>query len=170
MKTHITSTLLLAAGLLAFASGGASADTKVFQAASICTGGKQSNFNINGTIFNDSLTLPVTVLCAINRDRTDAKPSSVQISVIDNSSLLIGDGNFACSLLPMSRFGQPNASGATVTTSGTNSAGQILTVPIPAFVPNDGTLTLKCKIPRRGAGDPNSLIGSIKVVEPEPTN
>ncbi len=170
MKTRITSTLLLAASLLALASGGASADTKVFQAASICTGGKQSNFNINGTIFNDSLTLPVTVLCAINRDRTDAKPSSVQISVIDNSSLLIGDGNFACSLLPMSRFGQPNASGATVTTSGTNSAGQILTVPSPAFVPNDGTLTLKCKIPRRGAGDPNSLIGSIKVVEPEPTN
>jgi hypothetical protein len=163
------SALLLFSGLSVLGSTAALADTKVFQADSVCRGTLVPTFS-NGALANTSLTLPVTVYCAINRDRTDLKPTAVQVSVVDNSSLLIGDGNFSCFLTPVSRFGVLGAPGSTVTTSGVNSAGTILTVPLPAVVPTDGTLTLKCKVPRRGLADPSSVLASIKVIEPDPTN
>ena len=162
-------TLAATAGLLALTAGSAHADTKVFQASSICFGGTTSP--TVGTMTNPSFTTFVNVYCSINRDRTDAKPTLVQVTVVDNSSLLIGDGNFACNLTPVSRAGAlVGTPGGSAVTTGVNSAGQILTIPIPAAVPNDGTMTLKCKVPRRGAGDPISLMASVKVVEPDPTN
>lgn len=164
---NIASALALTGGMLALMTGSALADSKVFQAANICS----STANVTtGTVTNSSFTVPVTAFCSVNRDRTDLKPTSVQVAVIDNSSLLIGDGNFSCNLTPISRVGVAGAPGATAVTTGTNSAGQILSLAIPAVVPVDGTLTLKCKIPRRGVGDPVSLIASIKLVEPDPTN
>ena len=162
-------TLTAASGLFALTAGSALADTNVFQARSICVGGTAGA--TVGTMTNPSFTTFVNVYCSINRDRTDAKPTLVQVTVVDNSSLLIGDGNFSCNLTPVSRTGAlVGTPGGSAVTTGVNSAGQILTVPIPAAVPTDGTMTLKCKVPRRGAGDPVSLVASIKVVEPDPTN
>ena len=163
------SALAISAGLLAAASGAALADTKVYQADSICRGTLVPNLS-TGAMPNNSSVTAAFIYCAINRDRTDLKPLSVQATVIDNSSLLIGDGNFTCNLLPVSRTGILGVAGGAVGTTGTNSAGQILSVPIPAVVLTDGTLTLKCKVPRKGVGDSASVLASIKVIEPDPTN
>ena len=162
-------TLAATSGLLALTAGSALADSKVFQADSLCRGVLLPELS-TGSLNNVSFVNAVTMYCAINRDRTDLKPTAVQVTVVDNSSVLIGDGNFTCSLHPVSRTGIAGVAGGSVGTTGTNSAGQILTLPIPAVVPVDGTLTLKCKVPRRGVGDPSSKISSIKVVEPDPTN
>jgi hypothetical protein len=160
--------LTAASGLMALTADSAFADTKVFQPDSICRGALLPELS-TGTLVNTSFVNAVTIYCAINRDRTDLKPTLVQVTVVDNSSLLIGDGNFTCSLAPVSRNGVLGVSGGSVGTAGTNSVGQTLTLPIPV-VGVDGTLTLKCKVPRRGAGDPISKITSIKIVEPDPTN
>lgn len=165
----LVSSLALAAGLSMLGSASAFADAKVYQADSICRGTLLPSLT-TGVLGNNSLVTAVNMYCAINRDRTDLKPTSVQVAVTDNSSVLLGEGNFSCFLLPISRSGVAGAAGNAVGTSGTNSAGVVLTVPIPAVVPTDGTLTLKCRVPRRGAGDPASFISSIKVVEPDPTN
>ncbi len=166
--SKIASVLAMTGGVFAVLTGSALADTKVYQAASICSGGTPGA--TAGTMNNNSSVLAVTTYCAINRDRTDLKPTAVQVTVVDHSSVILGDGNFSCSLTPVSRAGVTGAPGAAAVTAGTNSAGQVLSLAIPGVVPVDGTLTLKCKIPRRGVGDPASLVGSIKVIEPDPTN
>jgi hypothetical protein len=170
MKSAISSSAFaLSASFFLLTSGAALADTKVYQADSVCRGTLIPSLS-SGTMPNNSSVTAAFIYCAINRDRTDLKPLSVHVTVIDNSSLLIGDGNFSCNLLPVSRTGILGAAGGTVVTAGTNSAGQILVVPIPAVVPVDGTLTLKCKVPRKGVGDTASVLASIKVIEPDPTN
>ena len=161
--------LFLMAGLLTIGSSAALADTKVYQADSVCRGALLPTLS-TGVLANLSKFNPATVYCAINRDRTDQKPTLVQVAVIDSSSLLIGDGNFNCNLIPVSRTGVEGTPGGSAVTSGVNSAGQILTVPLPAVVPTDATLTLKCKVPRRGVADFSSVVASIKIVEPDPTN
>ena len=116
------SAFAISAGLLTAASGSALADTKVYQADSICRGTLIPSLS-TGAMPNNSSVTAVLVYCAINRDRTDSKPLAVQVTVIDNSSLVIGDGNFSCNLLPVSRAGSLGAAGGSVGTVGTNSSG-----------------------------------------------
>ncbi len=172
MKRHaspISAALLLTVGLLVLSTSTALADAKVYQADALCRGPLVPDLS-TGALINISSINAVSVYCGIPRDRTDAKPTAVQVTVVDNSSLLIGDGNFNCFLTPISRAGVAGTPAGSVGTSGTNSAGVTLTVPIPAVVSVDGTLTLKCRIPRRGSLDPSSRLTLIKIVEADPTN
>jgi hypothetical protein len=158
-----------ATGLAILLPAAAMADTKVYQAASVCRG-IGTIATTSGAIQNVSFANPIFAYCAINLDRTDAAPTSVQVTVVDNSSLAVGDGNFTCRLIPINKAGKAGSEGSASTTNGTNSNGTTLTLAVPAGVTVDGTLTLKCRIPRRGAGDPVSTVASIKVVEPDPGN
>lgn len=166
-NSFVTTNLCIT-GLSVFVATSAMADTKVYQAASVCRGAQSSL--TTGAMTNSSFSAAVNTYCSINRDRTDAAPTSVQVTVIDNSSLVVGDGNFTCRLIPISKAGKAGTEGSPVSSNGTNSNGVTLTVAIPAGVATDGTLTLRCRIPRRGAGDPVSSVASIKVVEPDPGN
>lgn len=162
-------TVVAASGFLALTAGNSLADTKVYQASSVCTGGDAAV--PIGSLANNSFAVSTNIYCSINRDRTDAKPTSIKVAVVDNSTVVLGDGNFSCNLTSLTVFGFPLApAGAAVVTTGTNPSGQILTPPIPASVANGGTLTLKCKTPRRGAGDSPSRVATITIVEPDPTN
>lgn len=167
LHTFAAAAILATAGTASLSTS-ALADAKVYQAASVCRGPFTLSLSA-GTVFNVSNINPLFAYCSINRDRTDAAPTSVQVTVVDNSSVLLGDGNFTCNLTAYNKAGAAGASGASLSTSGTNSAGTTLNLPIPA-TPADGTLTLKCKIPRRGVGDPSSHLASIKVIEPDPGN
>jgi hypothetical protein len=100
----------------------------------------------------------------LSRDPT-AKPTKIEVSVVDNSSPLVGVKDVRCRALTASRFGLAVSAGAFASTVGTNSAGTILNLPIPAAVNSFGALTVQCTIPRRGTGDPNSFVGSIKLTE-----
>ncbi len=154
-----------ASALLTIAAGPAHADTKVIPSTTICQGGTAGNFSVS----NPSFTKAIVVNCPIGRDRTDAVPVSIQVSVTDNSSLLTSDGNFACKALGVTRFGGHVSSGAAASTTGVNAAGTVLTLAIPAG-PAEGFYIINCKIPRRGEADPASTIGSIRIVEADPTN
>lgn len=41
---------------------------------------------------------------------------------------------------------------------------------MPASIAADAQIAVSCTIPRRGVGDPASVVGGIKVVEPDPGN
>ena len=171
MKTtvsKIVSTLALTGGMFALMTGNALADIKVM-AASACDGTLPAiRDNSKGRMTNPSLTVPGFVNCALLRDNASAKMVQVQVTVIDNSSVLLGNGDVVCKAIAVSRTGGTTSVGATVKTSGTNSAGTVLTLPIPASLFVDGTYIVNCVIPRRGAGDPNSSISSIRYVEADP--
>ena len=169
MKRPVLSILAasaIAGGILSAASSAAMADVKIYAAAS-CRVPIISNaiVNANGVVFNNSLTVGLSISCPLLRDHPSLKPTSVQVSVVDNSSLLVGSGNVSCRVVAANRFGTFVSSGAQASTNGTNSAGTILNLAIPATNFVDGAYMVNCTIPRRGAGDPNSSVASIKVTE-----
>jgi hypothetical protein len=117
-----------------------------------------------GRIFNISSTLPANVICPLVRDNVVAAPLSIKAVVIDNSSLLLGDGDFSCQVRSMSQSGNTVINGPTVGTSGANSNGTILTL-TPVAELDRGAYVVQCKIPRKGLGDPSSGIASITIDE-----
>jgi hypothetical protein len=160
---------LLAASTIfcALAAPAAMADTKIYPAAGLCIGGST---DARLAVVNLSFTSFINVNCPLGRDRTNAKPTSIEVSLFDNSSLLVGDGDFHCRAVAVSKTGTVQSLGAIVNTSGTSSAGTTLALPVPAANFIDGYYYVNCQVPRRGGGDPASGIGSFKVVEPDPTN
>lgn len=169
MKSFVLTSLALSA--FAFVAVPATlADTKIYSPLS-CRGTTTvlPNINSNGAVINNSSTLPFTVLCPIPRDNTGARPTSIQVNVTDNSSAVLGDGDFQCNAISTTKTGITAVAGSTAQTAGTNSAGVTLNLAVPTVLA-DGLLFVKCKIPRRGVGDPASFMGAIKVVEPDPGN
>jgi hypothetical protein len=154
----------LALGILAFGATSSHADTKIIPAG-LCVDGGPGNFrNGFGTLRNDSFTQGLLALCYIVRDHPSAKPTKIEVSVFDNSSAT-GNKDIRCHVKVANRFGQVGAAGAVRSTSGTNSAGVVLNLPLPAANHVDGAIIVICEIPRRGVGDPPSGIASIKYVE-----
>ena len=169
MKRFLVSSLAVIAvtgGMLAIDSAAALADVKIYTAGS-CRVPIIANVSVSsfGVVLNNSLTLPVSIVCPIVRDHPSLKPTSVAVSVVDNSSLLIGAGAITCRLVASNRFGTQNSLGGLVSTVGTNSAGTILNLSIPAVLFVDGSYSVGCAIPRRGVGDPSSSVATIKVTE-----
>lgn len=121
--------------------------------------------DVNGRLFNTSTIGELNVLCPLVRDNVVAAPTSVKVVVIDNSSTIVGSGNIACQVRAMTPAGGSSSSGAVKSTSGTNSAGTILTL-TPVLEADRGAYTVHCTIPRRGLGDPSSAIASITIDEP----
>lgn len=165
MKRPILAAVIVAAATAA-ASSSAMADVKIYPAAS-CRVPIIANAIVSnaGAVLNNSLTTGLTIMCPLLRDHPSVKPTSVEVSVVDNSSLLIGAGNVSCRVIGINRFGTQSSSGAVVSSSGTNSAGVILNLPIPSQNFVDGAYSVSCTIPRRGTGDPNSSVATIKVTE-----
>jgi hypothetical protein len=118
-----------------------------------------------GRLSNTSFVSSMFVSCPLVRDNPTAKPLVVEVFVIDNSSA-VGSSNFSCQLLAMGRSGLPVSAGGTRSTTGTNSSGQALSLPIPPLMFARGAYVLNCTIPRRGVGDPSSGIASIYYSEP----
>jgi hypothetical protein len=128
------------------------------------SGGTPSR-NDRGVLFNTSFTSAMAVFCPLVRDNVLAPPLAVKVSVIDNSSLAgAGQGDVGCRLHSMNRFGTNVAVGASVATTGTNSAGTILTLPLTTEA-DRGTFGVRCVIARRGVGDPSSAISSLLIDE-----
>jgi hypothetical protein len=164
----LASALAMSAAMSMFGSSSAMADVKVM-AASACDGSVPAiRDNTRGRMTNPSLTVGGFVNCALLRDNAIAKMLQIQVAVIDNSSLLIGDGDISCKAIAVSRSGSAVSIGATVKTVGTNSAGVILTLPIPAVLFTDGNYIVNCSLPRRGAGDTSSSMSSVRYVEADP--
>ncbi len=164
--------LLAAAGVVTALAGmidlpTARADDEKTVAATNCyvKSGGTPNRDSAGRLFNSSLVSQMLVYCPLVRDNATAKPLVVEVFVVDNSSA-IGSDDFLCQLLAMSRNGKQVSAGATRSTSGTNSNGVALALPIPSLTFNRGAYVLTCIVPRRGAGDPSSWIASIYYSEP----
>ncbi len=104
----------------------------------------------------------------LNRDNSLLKPTSVAVTVIDNSSA-IGQSDFQCRVTATAKNGTSIALGTLKTTVGTNSDGTTLSLPVPT-AQVDGPMMVSYATPRRGVGNPASSMGSIKVVEPDPGN
>lgn len=157
--------LLVATINTVFSSPALAGDEKTI-AATGCTALSGSvSRDDRGRLFNISPTLPADVICPLVRDNVTAAPLSIKAVVIDNSSLLLGDGDITCRVRSMSSSGNQVISGPLVGTSGTNSNGTILTLtPVSEF--DRGAYVVQCKIPRKGLGDPNSGIASITIDEP----
>lgn len=146
-------------------------DAKVFSPL-LCryTGGAPTLVNDHGGLYNPSRTLTSTVFCPIERDRTDAPPVSIQVSFTNRSTLVIGEGKFRCRVMMTNKVGSNSVTGSEVSRSETGASGSTMTLPLPATHTADASYFVKCKFPRRGAGDPVSTLGSIKVVELSPTD
>ena len=168
MKRLFLLSLTLAA-LAPAATSAALADAKLYSAAS-CVRLSNLSLGSNGQISNLSQTLAASILCPLVRDNTAAKPTAITVGVIDNSSLLVGDGDIRCKLVGTTLTGKTAFTGSVSKTSGTNSAGQSLSILLPATIPADARIAVSCSIPRRGVGDPASVVGGIKVIEPDPGN
>lgn len=82
----------------------------------------------NGQVSNLSQTLGGSILCPLVRDNTATKPTSITVGVIDNSSLLVGNGDISCKLVGTTLTGKTVFTGAVSKTVGTNSAGQSLPI------------------------------------------
>ena len=124
--------------------------------------------NSFGVILNSSFVSDGSIACFLDRDQPLAKPTKIEVSVVDNSSVLVGAKNISCKAILINRFGTATSSGASVSTSGTDDSGTILDVPVPAAATANGTLVVQCTIPRRAAGNPSSSVASIKLTEPNP--
>ena len=167
------SRMLAAAGAAVVLSGmidlptAEAADTTTIGATNcfVSSGGTPSR-DFEGRLFNTSHVSAMFVFCPLVRSNATAKPLVVEVFVIDNSSVALGDGNFLCQLQAMSRNGSQVSPGAARTTTGTNSDGQALAMPIPPLLFARGAYGLFCKVPRRGVGDPSSGIASIYYAEP----
>jgi hypothetical protein len=168
MKRLFMLSLTLAA-LSPAATSAALADAKIYSAAS-CVRLSTIVLGNNGQVSNLSQTLGGSILCPLVRDNTATKPTSITVGVIDNSSLLVGNGDISCKLVGTTLTGKTVFTGAVSKTVGTNSAGQSLPILLPASIPADAQIAVSCTIPRRGVGDPASVVGGIKVVEPDPGN
>lgn len=118
-----------------------------------------------GRIFNSSSISDANVICPLVRDNVVSAPLSIKAVVLDNSSLLLGNGDIGCRVRSMSQSGNTVVNGSTISTTGTNSNGTILTL-TPVAESDRGAYAVLCKIPRRGVGDPNSGIASITIDEP----
>ena len=146
----------------------AMADVKVMAATACDPSIPVFRDHITGQMSNHNLTVGGEMNCVLLRDNPSAKIVQIQVSVVDNSSVLLGNGDVSCNARAFNRFGTQSSIGATVKTTGTNSAGTVLTLPIPALTFVDGSYVVKCILPRRGAGDANSGVASIRYVESDP--
>ena len=140
------------------------ADTKVIPGGLCFDGGGSPFRNGVGNLFNRSGTESMLALCYLVRDNPAAKPTKVEVSVIDNSSAT-GVKDISCFMRIANRFGSGAASGSTVSTTGVRPEGTILNIPLPAANIADGAITVVCTIPRHGIGDANSALASIKYTE-----
>lgn len=165
---RLRSTILLTAAALGILSLGVTfsyaADTKVIPGGLCFSFDGSPARNGAGNLFNTSGTQAMSVLCYLVRDNPAAKPTKVEVSVVDNSSAATGVKDISCFMRIANRFGTVFATGSTVKTIGVNPAGTVLNVPVPANLA-DGTLIVVCTIPRRGIGDANSWLASIKYTE-----
>lgn len=167
MQSIISTAAALALSALAFGAAGitpaAANDGKSIVGAS-CFSRGNAGVTANGNLTSSDLLFRTTVRCALLRDNPNVRPLSVEVHVIDNSSVLIGlpnDGNFTCKVKLVNRFGKTVASGAERSTSGVNSAGTTLNLPIPSTNSVKGNYIVECQMPRRGALDPDSVLASI---------
>lgn len=118
-----------------------------------------------GRIGNNSLLGDINIFCPLVRDNTGVLPPlAVRVGVIDNSSTLLGNDDISCRLISANQLGTTQLTGGFISTAGTNSAGQQLSLPPLAVFPN-GTLGVNCILPRRGAADPVSYVSSIFIDE-----
>jgi hypothetical protein len=171
MNRRLSTFLFAAVAAIGFVALGTSlshaADTKVIPGG-LCFAAEGSPFrNGSGRLFNSSGTAPMTALCYLVRDNPAAKPTKVEVSVVDNSSAT-GVKDISCFMRIANRFGNTFASGSTVSTTGVRPEGTILNVPLPAANLADGSIIVVCTIPRHGVGDANSSLASIKYTEVTP--
>lgn len=156
--------------LLALGAPAAAADIQTFSAGNcVVTSGVPTDMKANafGVMLNSSFALDGTIACFLERDQPTAKPTKIEVSVVDNSTVLVGAKNVSCKAILVNRFGTATSSGTPVSTSGTDT-GTILNVPVPAAATPNGTLVVQCTIPRRAVGNSASSVASIKLTEPNP--
>jgi hypothetical protein len=170
MKTHFKLLASIAVATLlnnAFSTQALAADEKTIAATgcTVLSGAGTPVRDNRGRLFNASTIGELNVFCPLVRDNVTAAPISVKTVVIDNSSTLVGPDNITCKLHHMSSSGNSLSVGATVGTTGTNSNGTILTLPLPSAQFPRGAYGVYCTLPRRGAGDPSSAIASITIDE-----
>jgi hypothetical protein len=162
---------LIAVALLAFGVPAAQADTKTFGAGECSvTAGVPGAIvrNSFGVMLNTSFVSDGSIACFLVRDHPLAKPTGIVVSVVDNSSVLVGVKDISCRAILVDRFGTSTSTGAFVSTSGTNPAGTALNLTVPAAATPNGTLVVQCQIPRRAVGNVPSTVASIKLFEPDP--
>ena len=161
----------IAVALMAFGAQAAQADIQTSSAGKCSVTSALPGVieaNSFGVILNSSFVSDGSIACFLDRDQPTARPVKIEVSVVDNSSVLVGAKNISCKAILINRFGTATSSGAPVSTSGTDAAGTILDVPVPAGALANGTLVVQCTIPRRAAGNPSSSVASIKLTEPNP--
>jgi hypothetical protein len=166
---HLRSTILSCAlavlGALPLGTTFSYADTKVMAGAD-CFSAVDGSFRTGGgRLAYTASTGSLLVLCYPVRDTPTVRPTKVEVAVVDNSSAATGVRDISCFIRMANRFGTAFSTGATRSTIGVVPGGTILNLPVPAnFV--DGTISIVCTLPRRGIGDADSWIASIKWVEP----
>jgi hypothetical protein len=167
---HLRSTMLSGAlavlGILPLGTTLSHADTKVM-AGGDCFSASDGSFRTGGgRLAYTKSTGSLLVLCYPVRDSPTLKPTKVEVSVVDNSSAATGVRDISCFMRLANRFGTSFSVGATRSTVGVVPGGTILNLPIPAATLADGTISIVCTLPRRGVGDIESWIASIKWIEP----
>ena len=166
---HLRSTLLSGAlaalGVLPLGTTPTLADTKVM-AGGDCFSSSDGSFRTGGgRLAYTKSTGSLIVLCYPVRDSPTLKPTKVEVSVVDNSSAATGVKDIICFMRLANRFGTSFSVGATRSTVGVVPTGTILNLPIPSTNFVDGTMSIVCTLPRRGVGDAESWIASIKWIE-----
>jgi hypothetical protein len=167
---HLRSTFLSGAlavlGVLALGTTPTLADTKVMAGGDCHAGGSGVLRTGGGRLAYTASTGSLVVLCYPVRDSPTLKPTKVEVSVVDNSSAATGVKDIICFMRLANRFGTSFSVGAARSTVGVVPGGTILNLPIPAATLADGTISIVCTLPRRGVGDAESWIASIKWIEP----
>jgi len=161
----ILSGALAVLGVLPLGTTPSHADTKVMAGADCHASGSGMLRTGGGRLAYTASTGSLLVLCYPVRDIPTLNPTKVQVAVVDNSSAATGVRDISCFIRTANRFGTAFSVGSTRSTVGVVPGGTILDLPIPAnFV--DGTISIVCTLPRRGVGDAESWIASIKWIEP----
>ncbi|BBE71058.1 hypothetical protein [Oharaeibacter diazotrophicus] len=150
----------LAFALAALAAGTAlAADGKTIAAADCFKTGSMSPGD-RGELENFT-TVGIEVACTLPRDNPAARLAKVEVSVIDNTAGIAGTNDFSCRVAIVDRFARVIAVGATRGTTGTNTQGTVLALPVPAGNLVKGNYFVFCKVPRQSAFDEPSRLASI---------
>jgi len=167
LRSTILSGALVALGLLPLGATPSHADTKVMAGGDCHAGGSGMLRTGGGRLAYTATTGSLVVLCYPLRDTPTLKPTKVLVAVVDNSSAATGVKDISCFIRTANRFGTGFSLGATKKTVGVVPGGTVLDLPIPSTNFVDGTMSIVCTLPRRGVGDADSWIASIKWIEPD---
>jgi len=165
LRSAIFSGALVVLGVLPLGTSPSYADTKVMAGGDCHASGDGMFRTGGGRLGYNASTGSLIVLCYPVRD-TAAKPTKVEVVVVDNSSAATGVRDISCFIRFANRAGTGFSVGATSKTVGVVPAGTVLNLAIPSTNFVDGTMSIVCTLPRRGIGDADSWIASIKWIEP----